>query len=128
MDFEVLILDGEEDRLEIDGVKSKLSTTSGQIVCLTQKYENAELNYQQTAHRLASLLTQLKDELAHLGTKQELADAAAELTVARSVVLDASIDIDEASNQVLETSAELLAAMMTSRFLKGFTSVATSRK
>jgi hypothetical protein len=53
----------------------------------------------------------LKDELdAHLGTKQELVDAAAELIVARSVTLDAAIDIDEASNKVFETSAELLAA------------------
>jgi hypothetical protein len=57
IDFEVLMLDGEEDRLELEGVNSKLATTSGQLVCLTHKYENAELSYQQTAHRLASLLT-----------------------------------------------------------------------
>jgi hypothetical protein len=85
--------------------------TSGQLVCLTQKYENAELNYQQTAHRLASLFSELKNELdAHLGTKQELVDAAAGMIVARSAVLDAAIDIDEARNEVFETSAELLAA------------------
>jgi uncharacterized coiled-coil DUF342 family protein len=78
---------------------------------LTQKYENAELNYQKTAHRLASSLTELKNELdAHLGTKQELVDAAAGLIVARSAVLDTAIDIDEARNQVFETSAELFAA------------------
>jgi chromosome segregation ATPase len=111
MDFEVLMLDVQEDRLELEDVKSKLATNSGQLVCLMQKYKNAELNYQQTAHRLASSLTQLKDELdAHLGTKQELADAVTELIVARSVVLDAAIDIDEARNQLFETSAELLAA------------------
>jgi chromosome segregation ATPase len=111
IDFEVLMLDGEEDRLELEGVKSKLATTSAQLVCLTQKYENAELNYQQTAHRLVSSLNELKNELdAHLGTKQELADAAAGLIVARGVVLDAAIDIDEARNEVFETSAELLAA------------------
>jgi hypothetical protein len=65
------MLDGEEDRLELERVKIKLATTSGQLVCLTQKYESAELNYQQAAHRLASSLTELKDKLdAHLGTKQ----------------------------------------------------------
>jgi chromosome segregation ATPase len=111
IDFEVLMLDGEEDMLELERVKIKLATTSGQLVCLTQKYENAELNYQQTAHRLASSLTELKDELdAHLGTKQEFADAAAGLIVACSAVLDAAIDIDEARNEVFETSAELLSA------------------
>jgi peptidoglycan hydrolase CwlO-like protein len=107
----VLLLDGEEDRLELEGVKRKLATTSGKLVCLTQKYENAELNNQQTAHRLASLLTELKNELdAHLGTKQELADAAAGLIVARSAARDAAINIDEARNEVFETSGELLAA------------------
>jgi chromosome segregation ATPase len=110
IEFEVSMLDGEDDMLELVGVTIKLATTSGQLVCLTQKYENAEMNYQQKAHRLASLFTELKDELdAHLGTKQKLADAAAELIVARSVVLDAAIDIDEARNQVFRTSAELLA-------------------
>jgi predicted nucleic acid-binding Zn-ribbon protein len=100
-----------DNKLELDRVKIKLATTSGQLVCLTQKYENAELNYQQTADRLASSLTELKDELdAHLGTKQELADAAAGLIVARSAVLDAAIDIDEARKEVFETSAELLSA------------------
>jgi predicted nucleic acid-binding Zn-ribbon protein len=85
------------NKLELDRVKIKLATTSGQLVCLTQKYENAELNYQQAADRLASSLTELKDERdAHLGTKQELADAAARLIVDRSAVLDAAIDIDEA--------------------------------
>jgi hypothetical protein len=29
IDFEVLVLDGEEDRLEIEGVKIKLATTLG---------------------------------------------------------------------------------------------------
>jgi predicted component of type VI protein secretion system len=111
IDFEVLILDEEEDRLELERVKIKLATTSGQLVCLTQKYENAELNYQQTAHRLASSFTELKDELDdHLGTKQELADSSAGLIVARSAVLDAAIDIDEARNEVFETSDELLSA------------------
>jgi SMC interacting uncharacterized protein involved in chromosome segregation len=111
IDFEVLTLDGEEDRLELERVKSKLATNSAQLVCLTQKYENTELNYQQTAHRLASSLIEWKDELdAHLGMKQELAYAAAGLIVARSAVLDAAIDIDEARNAVFETSAELLSA------------------
>jgi predicted nucleic acid-binding Zn-ribbon protein len=58
-----------DNKLELERVKIKLATTSGQLVCLKQKYENAELNYQQTADRLASSLTELKDELdAHLGT------------------------------------------------------------
>jgi hypothetical protein len=92
MDFEVLMLDREEDSLELEGLTSKLATTSGKRVCLTPQYENVELNYQQTAHRFASLLTQLKDDLdAHLGTKQELVDADAELIVAHSVVLGVSI-------------------------------------
>jgi chromosome segregation ATPase len=121
MDFEVLLLGGEEDRIGLEDVKSKLATTSGQLVCLMQKYENAELNYKQKAHRLSSSLTQLKYELdAHLGTKQELADADAELIVARIVVLDAAIDIDEARNQVFETSAELLAANYDIAILEGF--------
>jgi chromosome segregation ATPase len=111
IDFEVFMLDGEEDRLELERVKIKLATTSGQLVCLTHKYENAELNYQQTAHRLASSLTELKDELdAHLVLKQELADSAAGLIVACSAVLGAAIDINEARNEVFETSAELLSA------------------
>jgi hypothetical protein len=56
-------------------------------------------------------LTELKDELdAHLGRKQELVDAAVGLIVACSAVLDASIDIYEARNEVFETSAELLSA------------------
>jgi hypothetical protein len=60
---------------------------------------------------MASSLTQLKYELdAHNDTKQELANAAAGLILAQSVVLDAAIDIDEAMNQVFETSAELLPA------------------
>jgi chromosome segregation ATPase len=110
IDFEVLMLDGEEYRLDLERIKSKLATTSGQLVCLTQRYENAELNYQQAAHRLASSLTELKDELdAHLGMKQELVDAAAGLIVAHGAVLDAAINIDEARNEVFETRAELLA-------------------
>jgi chromosome segregation ATPase len=100
-----------DNKLELYRVKIKLATTSGQLVSLTQKYENAKLNYQQTAGRLASSLAELKDELdAHLGTKQELADAAAGLIVARSAVIDAAIDIDEARKEVFETSAELLSA------------------
>jgi chromosome segregation ATPase len=149
LDFEVLMLDGEEDRLELEGVKSKLATTSGKLVCLTQKYENAELNYQQTAHRLASSLTELKNELDnHLGTKQELADAAAGLIVAHSAVLDAAIDINKARDKLLPTVQFLtqpsisirqgmkylkpmpsyLLPMTTSRSLKGCTIDVTSRK
>jgi chromosome segregation ATPase len=38
MDFEVLMLDVQEDRLELEDVKSKLVTTSGQLVCLMKTY------------------------------------------------------------------------------------------
>jgi hypothetical protein len=93
---------------------------SGKVVCLTQNYETAELNYQQTAHILASSFTQLKYELdAHNGTKQELADSATDLILARIVILDVAIDIDEERNQVLETSAKLLAANDDIAILKG---------
>jgi hypothetical protein len=109
-----------DNKLELDRVKIKLATTSGQLVFLTQKYGNAELNYHQTADRRASSLTELKDELdAQLGTKKELVDAAAGLIVARSAVLDAAIDIDEARKEVFETSAELLSANDNIAILEG---------
>jgi hypothetical protein len=55
-------------------------------------------------------LTELKGELdAHNGTKQELADTAANLIVAHSDILDAVIDIDEARKQVFKTSVKLFA-------------------
>jgi SMC interacting uncharacterized protein involved in chromosome segregation len=37
IDFEVLMLDGEEDRLELERVKIKLATTSGQLFCKNMK-------------------------------------------------------------------------------------------
>jgi hypothetical protein len=109
--LEVAMLDVEKDILELEYVKSKLSSTSGQLVYVTHKYERAEINYQETTHTLAASLTELNGELdTHNGTKQELAEAVIDLIVTHSEIIDAAIDIDEARKQVFETSVKLIAA------------------
>jgi chromosome segregation ATPase len=110
-ELEVAMSDVEKDRITIQDAKSKLPNTYGKLVYVTQKYERTEINYQEKTCKLASSLTELKGELDdHNGTKQELAEAATNLTVAHSDINDAAIDIDEARKQIFETSAELLAA------------------
>jgi hypothetical protein len=65
-------------------------------------------------------LTELKGKLdTRNGTKQELADAADNLSVACSDILDAAIDIDETRKQVFEMSADLLAVNEDISILEG---------
>jgi hypothetical protein len=56
----VVVLDVEKDNLELEDPKRELSNTSRKLVSVTQKFERAEMSYQETTRKMAVSLTELK--------------------------------------------------------------------
>jgi hypothetical protein len=74
--------------------KMQISSSSGQILSVTRKYEKMENNYQHTTICISQSLTELKAGLnSHSGTNEEFAAAAAELIDVKGNIVDAAIDI-----------------------------------
>jgi hypothetical protein len=87
-----LCLKLEKNNNELTVIKAQLARVSGNLVAVTGNYEATQHNYQGATRQLSRSLIELKSELdAHMGTKAELADAAAKLIVMRGDIADASI-------------------------------------
>jgi hypothetical protein len=96
---------------ELSVIKATLVRVSGNLVAAKGKYEATEQNYQGATLKLSRSLTELKLELdAHMGTKAELADAAAKLIAMRGDISNASIEIEEARTQLFNTTGEMIGA------------------
>jgi chromosome segregation ATPase len=108
---ELVVSEARKNNNELSVIKAQLVRVSGNLVAVAGNYEATEQNYQDTTQQLSRSLTELKSELdVHMGTKAELADAAAKLIVMRGDIVDASIEIEEARMQLFNTTGELIGA------------------
>jgi hypothetical protein len=108
---ELIVSEARKNNHELTVIKAQLARVSGNLVAVTGNYEATQHNYQDATQQLSRSLTELKSELdAHMGTKAELADAAAKLIVMRGDIVDASIEIEEARTQLFNTTGELIGA------------------
>jgi hypothetical protein len=80
---------------ELELSKAEVAQISRRLMVVTEQCQTTNHSYQETASRIAECLKQLELEIdCHIGTKAQLARAAAKLIVARAKVVDPSMEVE----------------------------------